>query len=449
MDATTQFIVTLFLLIACAVVAGELVSRLGQSALVGQLAVGVVLGPTLLGPYLGLSSISSELSGLEILATFFVLMTAGLAVTPDQIAATGVSAGLLGVALFVLPFLTGAAVVRLLYPSLGWATTLFVALTISITALPVLGIMLHEFRLLQSRFGTYLLNGALVNELAAVTAFSVLLRVADQSTLPWLSAAIGAVTVGVFLCSILAVHYSLRALRQLRIWDRWVTRVRFEWHSREAGFAILMVGALAAALYSQAIGLTFVVGAFYAGLLVTPESVGVREHREITRVFDAVTWGFFIPLFFALVGYDTNFRLLGSSYETLGAFATIVIFAVASKFLIGASITRALGWSGDESFAAGFFVTSRGAVELAMAVILVDSMVFNETQFTIVAAAGLITTILSPIGARPFVRAMKSAALRARREAKEPPTPWVGTTYLPPKVSGVDGERPPLPNAPR
>ncbi len=424
MDATTQFIVTLFLLIACAVVAGELVSRLGQSALVGQLAVGVVLGPTLLGPYLGLSSISSELSGLEILATFFVLMTAGLAVTPDQIAATGVSAGLLGVALFVLPFLTGAAVVRLLYPSLGWATTLFVALTISITALPVLGIMLHEFRLLQSRFGTYLLNGALVNELAAVTAFSVLLRVADQSTLPWLSAAIGAVTVGVFLCSILAVHYSLRALRQLRIWDRWVTRVRFEWHSREAGFAILMVGALAAALYSQAIGLTFVVGAFYAGLLVTPESVGVREHREITRVFDAVTWGFFIPLFFALVGLQMDLRLLVTSPAVLATFAALCAFAYASKVAVGAGVSRSLGWPARDAVGAGFLVASRGAVELAMAIILVSLGLFDTRTFTVVAGVGLVTTLLSPIGARRFLRQPAGPAGAEPEQVR----PWIASS---------------------
>jgi len=434
-DPTTLFIVGLFLLVGCAVIAGELVSRLGQAALVGQLAVGVVLGPTLLGPFLGLTTISPEFSGLEILATFFVLMTAGLAVTPEQISSTGLRAGLLGVAIFVVPFLAGSLVVRLLYPALGEVTSLFVALTISVTALPVLGVMLHEFALLRSRFGTYLLNGALVNELAAVTTFSVLLRIRSGGAYtPWTDAAIAVLSVGVFLGSILAVHTALRSLRQLRIWDRMVSRVRSEWHSREAGFAILMTGGLAAALYSQAIGLTFLVGAFYAGLLVTPESVGVREHRQITRVFDAVTWGFFIPLFFALVGFGMDLRTLVSSPAVLAAFSGLCLFAFLSKVAVGSAVSRALGWSSPDALGAGFLVASRGAVELAMAIILLSAGVFTPSIFTVVAGVGLVTTFLSPIGARPFV---KDVAQAGRVATEERLRPWVDSSIpLPAQAEG-------------
>ena len=450
-NSTTEFIIGLFVLVGFAVLVGEIFTHLGQAALVGQLLVGVLFGPTLLGPALGLTSttVSSEFSGLQTLATFFILLMAGLGVSPKAIRETGLPSALLGIGIFFVPFVFGAAIVRLVYPSYGTLLDLLFALTISITALPVLGIMLREFDLLDTKFGLTLLNASVVNELCAVTVFAALLRLYNThgSALVSVGYAVGYVLL--FLGVILLLYLLLRWLGDRPGWKSFVRRFRAEWNTREAGFALLIVVGLASALFSQYLGLTFIVGAFYVGILVTPEVAGEKVHKSISGIFDAVTWGFFIPLFFALVGYDTNFRLLGTSYVALVAFIVIVIFAVASKFLIGASITRALGWSGDESFAAGFFVTSRGAVELAMAVILVDSMVFNETQFTIVAAAGLITTILSPIGARPFVRAMKSAALRARREAKEPPTPWVGTTYLPPKVGGVDGDRPPLPTPPR
>ncbi len=429
MDATTLFVVGLFLLVGCAVLAGELASRLGQSALVGQLVVGIVLGPTLLGPVIGLTSISTEFSGLEILATFFVLLTAGLAITPDQIYATGVPAGLLGVAIFVVPFLAGTVVVHLLYPAFNWSTDLFVSLCVSITALPVMGVMLHEFGLMHSRFGTFLLNGALVNELAAVTTFSVLLRISSGGGAdPWLSATIAILTVGVFLSSILAVHMALRSLRQLKLWDHLVSRVRSEWRSREAGFAILMVGGLAAALYSQWIGLTFLVGAFYAGLLVTPESVGVREHRQITRVLDAMTWGFFIPLFFALVGFQMDLKDLATSPLDLLAFAALCVFAFGIKVLVGGAITRALGWPARESLGAGYLVASRGAVELAMAVILLSLGIFTTATFTVVAGVGLVTTFLSPIGAGPYVR---KVGVPRGAPADERVRPWLGGSIPP------------------
>jgi Kef-type K+ transport system membrane component KefB len=439
-DATTVFIVVLFLLVAGAVLAGEVASRLGQAALVGQLAVGVVLGPTLLGPVIGLPSVSAEFGGLQILATFFVLMTAGLAITPEQIYATGPSAALLGVTIFLAPFLGGSFVVHYLYPSLPWSTEWFVSLTVSVTALPVLGVMLSEFNLLKSRFGTYLLNGSLVNELGAVTTFSVLLRIRSGAYSPWLDGAIAVLSVAVFLSAILATHFGLRSLRQLRLWSRMVEGVRDTWRSREAGFALLMVGGLAAALFSQWIGLTFLVGAFYAGLLVTPESAGLREHRALTRVFDAVTWGFFIPLFFALVGLNMDLSVLATSAPVLLAFVALCVFAFLAKVAVGGAVTRALGWSGSDALGAGFLVASRGAVELAMAVILLSLGIFDRTTFTIVAGVGLVTTFLSPVGARPFVRRVGGAG---REPADAGLRPWIDSVL--PIAPGADAGPPPLP----
>jgi Kef-type K+ transport system membrane component KefB len=443
-NPTTEFIIGLFLLVACAVLVGEVFTHLGQAALVGQLLVGVALGPTLLGPSLGLTAptVVSELSGLQTLATFFILLMAGLSLSPEALRATGVQSALLGIAMFFVPFLFGAGLVRLVYPADSPLVDLFFSLTIAITALPVLGIMLREFDLLDTKFGVTLLNGSVVNELCAVTVFAILLRFETTSggVLPNVEIAVG--TVLLFLGTIVALYLLLRWLGGRPGWKAFVRRFRAEWNTREAGFALLIVVGLACALYSQYLGLTFILGAFYAGILITPEVAGEKVHRAISGIFDAVSWGFFIPLFFALVGFDTDFRLIGSSYVALAAFVAIVLFAVTSKFLVGAAVGRSLRWSGDESFAAGFFVTSRGAVELAMAVILVSLGVFDQTQFTSVAGAGLLATFVSPIGARPFVTAMKSAAHRIHRAPQGPPPQWVGTVYLPPRPDPV---RPPLP----
>jgi len=434
MDTTTEFIVGLFLLVAASILVGELLSRFGLPALVGQILVGVVLGPSLLGHTIGLTSISAEFQGIQFLATFFILMMAGLAVTPAQIRATGPSAAALGIAIFLVPFVAGAGVVRLLYPTLPTDTALFISLTISITALPVLGIMLREFNLTDTRFGAFLLNTSVVNELAAVTTFAVLLRLEAGSGHFWLDVATAVATVGLFLSTILAIHMGLQSLRQLRVWDRWVERFRLTWRSREAGFGILMVAGLGAALYSQFLGLTFIVGAFYAGLLITPESAGRAGHRTISLIFNAITWGFFIPLFFALVGFGMDFTTFGLSALPILAFAALATFAFFSKVFVGTFFARTLGWSPDESLCAGMLVSSRGAVELAMAVILLGQGVFSVSIYTVVAGVGLLTTIFSPIGAKPFVRsitlARRAAAERAASIAES----------LPPRHLLSDGE---------
>jgi Kef-type K+ transport system membrane component KefB len=442
-NTTTLFIIGLFLLVASAVIVGELFTHLGQAALVGQLLVGVILGPTLLGPALGLTNatVTSQFSGLQTLATFFILLMAGLSVSPKQLRATGSAALLIGIAIFFVPFLTGAALIHLLFPTFSTAIDLFMALTISITALPVLGIMLREFDLLETRFGSMLLNASVVNELSAVTVFAILLRVETGGGSATSAIALSVGTVFLFLGTVLAIYFLLQFLASRDSWKRWVRGFRATWNSRESGFALLIVAGLGAALYSQYLGLTFIIGAFYAGMLITPEVTGAKAHKSMSIVFEAVTWGFFIPLFFALVGFGTDFRTLGGGLILI-SFIALTVFMVLSKFLVGSGVALSLRWSTDESFSVGFLVTSRGAVELAMAVILLNAGIFNTEMFTIVAGAGLITTIISPIGARPFVARMKSAYHRSHREPERQPPPWVGTVYLPPSADVI---RPPLP----
>ncbi|MCI4336923.1 MAG: cation:proton antiporter [Thermoplasmata archaeon] len=395
---TTEFLVGLFILLSAAVLVGELMTRLGQAALVGQLLVGIIFGPTLLGQYVGLATTNDAIAGIQFLATFFILVMAGLEVSPEEIWHTGFASGLLGLAVFLGPFLLGAVLVPFIYPGLPFLTSLFIALTLSITALPVMGVMLSEFRMGKTQMGVLLMNTAVINELVAVTVFAILLRLySSGGGQDAVATGIAVGSVALFVTTVLAVHMGLRWLRESRIWYSIQRSFRSTWKSKEVGFAVLMIMSLGAALYSQYLGLTFLVGAFYAGLLITPESAGRREHRSIEQVFGAMTWGFFIPLFFAFVGLQMNLRLLLTTPWTLAAFGILVTFAILSKFLVGAFVGRFLGWEARDARTIGFLVSSRGAVELAMAVVLLQNGVFTPQLYTIVAGVGLVTTALAPI----------------------------------------------------
>jgi Kef-type K+ transport system membrane component KefB len=398
MVSTTQLIVDLTLLLAGSVLAGELANHLGQAALVGQLIVGVILGPTLLGALIGLPSIPPELTSIQILATIFILFLAGLHVVPEQIFRMGPGNLLFGVGAFAVPFAACSIFAWLLFPGLGILTVLFIALTLSITALPVMGIMLTEFGLNDSKFGQLLLNTALINELVAVSVFAVLLQLASGSYSGPIAVSVAILSVAIFLGVILSIHMGLRALRAAHHLEALRRTFQQTWKSRSGGFGLLMVMVLGAALFSQYLGLTYVVGAFYAGLLVTEDTAGTETHRSISVVFDTITWGFFVPLFFVLVGIEMNLRLLLNPWDFV-VLATLFGVALLSKLGIGFGSGRWLGWSKPESTAIGFLITSRGAVELAMAVILLQLKIFTTTLFTVVAAVGLLTTILSPIGA--------------------------------------------------
>ncbi|MCI4360180.1 MAG: cation:proton antiporter [Thermoplasmata archaeon] len=393
------FIIALVILLGCALLAGEIAIRLGQLPLVGQLVVGVILGPTLLGPTVGLNSVSPELGAIQFLATFLLLFMAGLEVDPADIFHIPLHTLLLGLLLFFIPFGLTLVVTVAIYPNLGLILAMFIATTLSITALPIMAVMVREFGMADRQFGKVVLVAALVNELAAITVFAVLLQIhsaGDQLSLTSVLEALG--STAVFLVVVFGAYELLRRLRVRRSARGSPANMLSYLRSREAGFALLMVVSLGAALFSDFLGLTFVIGAFYAGILVTPSAAGPDANKGVQSALNVIMWGFFIPLFFAITGSQTNLRLLAGTVALVAFFALLLV-AMVSKIGVGAGFTRLTGWSLPDSFALGFMVNSRGAVGSAMAVILYADNIISVFWFTIIVAVGLVCTMVAPIGA--------------------------------------------------
>jgi Kef-type K+ transport system membrane component KefB len=402
LSTQTEFIVSLFVLLATALLAGEVAMRLGQVALVGQLITGVILGPYLLGPFYGVTvhtGVSPSLTAVQFLATFFILFMAGMEMDPADIYGMKLKTLLTGLAVFLVPFGSCFAVGYFVFPGMSILLLLFIAVVLSITALPIMGIMIAEFGLVGKKLGRMAMTVALVNELAAITVFAVLLQVYNGGGHPTaISLAIALGSVLLFLVVVLAAHQLLAALHQMKGWQSFTSRATTGVRYREAGFALLMVLAMGAALLSQGLGLTFVIGAFYAGILVTPASIGADSYKTIKSILNVVCWGLFIPLFFAITGLQVNLTVF-LSVAGLGTILVLLAVAALSKIGAGAAAAKAQGWEAPDALAFGFMVNSRGAVEIAMAVILFGDGILTSQLFTLVVAVGMATTILAPIGA--------------------------------------------------
>jgi Kef-type K+ transport system membrane component KefB len=438
LSTQTEFIVSLFVLLATAVLAGELATRLGQAALVGQLLTGVLLGPYLLGPFYGVtvqSGVSSSLTAMQFLATFLILFMAGMEMDPADIYRMKLGTFLTGLAVFLIPFGSCFLVGYFVFPGMSILLLLFIAVTLSITALPVMAIMVSEFGLTGLKLGRMAMTVALVNELVAITVFAILLQIYNgggHPTVISLSIALG--SVAFFLCVVLVAHHVLALLNERPGWRTFTTSASSSVRYRDAGFAVLMVLALGAALLSQTLGLTFVIGAFYAGILVTPASVGERAYKTVKSILGVVCWGLFIPLFFAITGLQVNLTV----FVTVAGLGTLLaLFAVAAITKIGSAATAAKlqGWEAPDALAFGFMVNSRGAVEIAMAVILLGDGILTSRLFTIVVAVGMATTILAPIGA---MRSWKLTA-KSREELvhRMPSLAKAGTPAIAPPLNGV------------
>jgi Kef-type K+ transport system membrane component KefB len=308
-----------------------------------------------------------------------------------------------------------------------------------------------------------------------VTVFAVLLQVSLSGHSGWYAVSVAILSVVLFLGAVLFASWVVKAVRESTWWRAKPDRLGSLWRSREAGFAILMAIALGAAVYSQLLGLTFLVGAFYAGLLisqaysggptprtfvstftdagllVTQPAPASDPYRAFDSIFTTMNWMFFIPLFFALVGVEMDLRDLGG-LMAFGSFAVLLGMALATKLGAGAGLTRALGLSGPDSVAAGFLLSSRGAIGLAMAVLLLADGVFSPALFTTVALVGLVTTILSPLGAlgawrsTPASRAELEERMPSRRQGRPLRlTAAIDGPPAPPSDLALPPRRPPEP----
>jgi Kef-type K+ transport system membrane component KefB len=439
MATTLEFFTGLFILLAGSVLAGELSLRFGQVALVGQVAVGILVGPAFVGGlldgvfHLNLTPISLSLPWVypvEQIALFFILFLAGLELSPTDLWRAGPQAIGLGVVGFLVPFVSLVALTPLLFPSLSPVVRLFIALVLSVEALPVITVLLAELNLTTTRLASLVVGSSVVTMFIVMSAFGILIATYAQNPtlaggLPPMDIARSVLQLGAFIGIIFGLHFLLKKVPVVRTWTQ---RLVQRWRTREVNFALLMIVALAGGLLSQTLGLTLLPGVFFVGLLLTSESAGLLFHRQVNRILSSICWGFFIPLFFVITGLSLD---LQGALTLIVPLLLLLVVATTAKVGTGTFVTRLFGWSASDAGTIGFVMNARGAVELALASILYVSGVFTITLYTLVAVVGILATVIAPIGANWVRRGTPGPVYREEMREYQYP--------------GLGGEPPPLP----
>lgn len=411
--ATEQLFVSIVIILVAARILGELFQRVKQPPLVGELLAGVIIGPSLLG----LISPSSDLQVLSDLAVFFLMFLAGLEMDPREIRRAGKSAMVISVIAFIVPLLSGTYVSMLF--GLGTIQSLFMGLLLSITAVPVSAIVLMQFNVLNSRLGNTVITAAVVNDILSLVVLSIILQVSagngqlDLGSLAGSGVKIAAFLGGIFLFDIL--------FRKTASWLP--SRVEPYFHklqTKEAAFGILLITTIVISLIAQDIGLHFIIGTFFSGLVVYKEMIGRRNFNRVYGIISAITFGFFAPIFFALIGIEFNVQSLVSA---IPLFLALLGVAIAAKIVAGYAGAKIVGFNSEISLAIGFLMNGRGMVELVIASIGFAAGVIDLTLFSIAVAIGLVTSIIAPITSRPLVSSAKSKGSEAVA-VREPHNEW-------------------------
>ena len=399
--ATEQLFVSVVIILVAARLLGEFCQRLRMPPLVGELAAGIIIGPYVLN----LITPNASLSVLSDLGVFFLMLLAGLQMDPREIRKAGFHAAILSTMAFTIPFTSGFAVAY----SFGLATiqSMFVGLLLSITAVPVTTIVLMQFGILESKLGNTVITAAVINDIFSLVILSIVLQLHEANGAPVnileevtnsvikISLFIG----GIFLIDIL--------FRKANIWLQNRARYFFEkLHTREAAFGILLISTILVSVVAQeVIGLHFIIGTFFSGLIVYKEIIRKENFERVYGIISAITFGFFAPIFFAIIGIDIK---MDSIVNMLPFFIILTITAVLSKVGEGYIGSRLIKFSKEECYVIAFLMNGRGMVELVIASIGFSSGIIDSTIFSITVTIGWITTIMAPILSRPYVLKIKS-----------------------------------------
>ena len=407
-ETLPRFLIAVAVVLLACHLMGTVAERLGQPAVVGEVAGGLVLGPSVLG--LLWSGSQALLFPPDVLSAMNLAAQLGLTVfmfllgceltltgkTQSPKAVAGVVAG--GT---VLPFLAGVTVAavagsRLTAGGDRVAAMLFVGVALSITALPVLARILVDLAMQSTRVGTVSLTSAAIGDTVAWTALAMTLSIAGVGATASALSGLLTTLLGAGLTLLLVRPLLAAALRHV---------ARLRGGSRLAT-AILVGGAILYAAAAEMTGLHPVIGAFLFGAITPRDCTPVARLNEQLRGFALVI---LLPMFFAGVGLKVSVGLLAASPANWLLFVLILVAAVLPK-LAGASGGAWLGGvNGREAWQIGVLMNCRGVTELVVAMMGHQYGLINDLGLTMLVMMALITTVL----AGPLARRLSPPEPRA------------------------------------
>ena len=411
-DPLTRLFVQLILIVLVARVCGVLAAKLHQPAVIGEMIAGILLGPSLLGwlwpdlfrfifpaPSLGALRLFSQIG--VCLFMFVVGMELDIGALKDQ-ARTAVLVSQISI---LFPYSLGMVISLFLYSSFGGAHTtflvfaLFIGISMSITAFPVLARILEERGLTRTPLGSTAIACAATDDVTAWSILAFVVAIAKARNI-----ASAAFNIGLVIVFVLAMLFWIKP----RL-PRWIGRAAHQGGMPGKGVtASVLVFLFASALATDVMGIHALFGAFLAGVVMPSRG----EFRDFLKLrlehFSSV---FLLPLFFAFTGLRTQIGLLNDSTGWLVC-AGLVLIATLGK-LGGAMFTaRLTGVNWIDSFALGALMNTRGLVELIALNIGYDLGILSPRIFAMLVLMALATTCMTGplLSFADYLRARKSLA---------------------------------------
>ncbi len=392
-ETLLHVLLALLVVILAARALGAVFKHLQQPAVIGEVIAGIVLGPSLLGrvapgasSYLLPPSVAPFLGIIAQVGVILFMFLVGLELDTGLLRKKTHATMAISHASIIAPFLLGSGLALVIYPRLSSSDVpfgtfaLFMGVSMSVTAFPVLARILTDRGIHKTRLGVIAISCAAVDDVSAWCLLAFVVAVAQAK----LTSAL--VTIVLALVYIAVMMGIVRPLVR-----RFVDRQELTGRLSQNAVAVVLIGLLLSALVTEYIGIHALFGAFLVGAVIPHES---RLAKEMTHKLEDLTVIFFLPAFFAFTGMRTQIGLVEGPTQWLFCGA-IILVACAGKFGGSAVAARLSGLSWRDSACLGVLMNTRGLMELIVLNLGLDLKVISPPLFAMLVIMALVTTLMT------------------------------------------------------
>ncbi len=396
----------LAVIIVCARIAGNLAVRWGNARAMGEILVGVLLGPSLFGllwpdgfELVFRSAPPEPLTILSQIGLVLLLFQIGLEFDFTHLRLAQHRRAVIYVAAagellpFALGFAFGMVSAPVLFPD-GNALvySLFCGTALAITALPVLRRIVLELGLQRTSLGVIAISAAGINDvigwllLAVVSALAVV-----QFSAATFAGKLGLLALYVVVCAAVVRPVLLRAIRHYRLS---ATTLPLDL------MGILLAAVFLSGMATYTIGIFAIFGGFMLGVLLHDQHALAQAWRDKVGHFVNV---FFVPVFFTYTGLRTDIRLL-EGWSMWGWLALVIALATLGKLGGCYAAARLSGMDRRSALAVGVMMNTRGLMELVVINVGYDLGVIPQSVFTMLVLMAIVSTIITTPALRRWLQ---------------------------------------------
>jgi len=316
--------------------------------------------------------ILNELANIGII---FLMFLAGMEMNIEIVKRDLKETILLGMMTFLLPFVSGFFLAQLFH--LGFKVSLLVGVILSTTSISVVIPVLKQIDLVTTRLGSLIIGSATIDDVLSMISLAVLLKIGEESIFQFI--------IIIFLF-FLAVLYLTPKFANILL-KRPKMMISLEAETRFMIIILLLI-----VLISEEIGLHSIIGAFLAGLAF---SESVKTGWFIEKI-NAIGYGFFIPIFFFMVGAKTDLSVFFGLQDKLTFAILLILIAILSKFAGAFIVGKFIGLNNRETIGVSFAMITRLAVGLAAANVALENGIIDISIFSSFVILATLTTLITP-----------------------------------------------------